>query len=103
MAVTHRADHTVPAATRSLPHLSTAAAYCGPAHGLKWETTQVAGAAPAEIVELPLENGTAWYRLVRNPRTGTPAVDRQRRLIYVPASAFWRRLTRVAQGRRHAP
>jgi hypothetical protein len=49
---------------------------------------QVEGAAPAEIVELAVDDGTAWYRLVRHPRTGAPALDREHAFIYVPAQAF---------------
>jgi hypothetical protein len=88
MAFAYRTEHTAPASTRTAARPSRAAAYCGAAHGLKWQTEQVDGAAPAEIVELAVTDGTAWYRLVRHPRTGAPALDREHRFIYVPAQAF---------------
>jgi hypothetical protein len=71
-----------------------AAAYCGPAHGLKWP---IDDSIPADLVELSVRGKPTWYRLARHPRTGAPATDRVSRLLYVPASDFWRgRLTRNA-------
>jgi hypothetical protein len=58
--------------------------------------TEIDAAAPAETVELAVKDGTAWYRLVRHPRTGAPALDRLHGLIYVPAQAFRRRPPRTA-------
>jgi len=67
MASGYRTERTVRASTRSPVRPSMAAAYCGAAHGLTWQLAQEDGAAPAEIVELEVKDGTAWYRLVRHP------------------------------------
>ena len=88
MASAYRTERTVRASTRSPVRPSMAAAYCGAAHGLTWQLAQEDGATPAEIVELAVKDGTAWYRLVRHPSTGAPALDRRHRFIYVPAQAF---------------
>ena len=88
MASAYHTEHPAPAPARTRVRPSTAAAYCGAAHGLKWQIAEDDGAAPAEIVELAVKDGTAWYRLVRHPSTGAPALDRRHRLIYVPAQAF---------------
>lgn len=88
MASAYRTERTVRASTRPPVLPSMAAAYCGAAHGLTWQIEQEDGATPAEIVELVVKDGTAWYRLVRHPSTGAPALDRRRRFIYVPAQAF---------------
>jgi len=88
MASAYRTERTVRAYTRTPVCPSMAAAYCGAAHGLTWQIAQKDGATPAEIVELAVKDGTAWYRLVRHPRTGAPALDRRHRFIYVPAQAF---------------
>jgi hypothetical protein len=96
MAFAYRTERTVSESSRTRVHPTTAAAYCGAAHGVKWQIAEIDAAAPAETVELAVKDGTAWYRLVRHPRTGAPALDRLHRLIYVPAQAFRRRPPRTA-------
>ena len=88
MASGYRTEDTVPTSTRTPVRPSMAAAYCGAAHGLTWQIAQADDATPAEFVELAVKDGTAWYRLVRHPSTGAPALDRRHRFIYVPAQAF---------------
>ena len=88
-------------ATSTRAHAARAAAYCGPAHGLNWP---IDDSAPAELVELSVRGKPTWYRLARHPRTGAPATDRVSRLLYVPASDFWRgRLNRNSRSRIDRP
>ena len=58
-----------------------AQAYCGPAHGYRWELDPDTVAPLIADVTSP-GLGAASYRLILNPRTRRPAHDHQGRLLY---------------------
>lgn len=59
-----------------------ARAYCGPAHGRRWELR--AAAAPPSVVELTGGGQRVRYRLVHHPRTRQPARDHLGNFLYMP-------------------
>jgi hypothetical protein len=71
-------------ARRSPSRLQRARAYCGEAHQHGWT---VPDGPPPEVVELAVPTGTRCYRLVRDPRTGSPARDAHGALVFVPVRA----------------
>jgi hypothetical protein len=62
------------------PDLHCARAYCGPAHGLRWDLS----GDPPRLVSLRVGDDVWSYRLVHNPDTGLPARDHMDNYLYVP-------------------